>query len=88
MQIVDLVKFKSKEGENSTSILKIVGWVTLAACMALLIIPATKVIIRILKICGEKTDHYTLDEFTSSKSKDQGKYLEKLSAGSSHAGDQ
>ena len=65
--------------ENSISNLEIVGWVALAACMALLIIPAAKVIIRILKICGKKMDHYTINEFTSYESKNEGKYLEKLS---------
>ena len=44
--------------------LEILGWVLFAVCMAILAILATKVIIRILKVCGNRTDHYTVNTKT------------------------
>ena len=69
--------------------IKILGWVVFAACMALLAIPAIQVIIRILKICSNRMDHYNLDNNTAEDCEDQvgqGKYLAVTSAPPSQPG--
>ena len=50
--------------------LEILGSVLFAGCMALLAIPAIKVIIRILKVCSNHMDHYSLDTKTTKNNKD------------------
>ena len=61
--------------------LEILGWVLFAVCMAILAIPATKVIIRILKVCGNCTDHYTINIKTENH--EDLDYEEKYQAGTS-----
>ena len=56
-----LIKFETVSGESKMTNLEILGWVLFAVCMAILAIPATKVIIRILNVCGNRTDHYTIN---------------------------
>ena len=56
--------------------------------MALLAIPDTKAIIKILENCNKRTDHYNLDDNTSEEPKDQDKYLAITTAHPSHAGNQ
>ena len=59
-----LIKFETVFGESKMTNLEILGWVLFTVCMAILAIPATKIIIRILKICRNPMDHYTVDTKT------------------------
>ena len=78
-----LIKFETLQGEAKMTNLKILRWVVFAACMALLAILAIKFIIRILKVCSNHIDHYSLNTKTTQNHEhlnNEGKYLAVTSA--------
>ena len=61
--------------------LEILGWVLFSVCMLILAIPAYKAIKKILNICGNRTDTYTVEMKTSDEDLDyEEKYQAKTSA--------
>ena len=63
--------------------LEICGWIVFTLCMALLAIPAIRAIIKILKVCNNRTDQYSLDTKATKDQDDQekeGRYLAMTSA--------
>ena len=76
-----LIKFETVSGESKMTNLEILGWVIFSVCMVILAIPAYKAIKKILNICGNCTDTYTVELKTSNKDLDfEEKYQAKTSA--------
>ena len=65
-------KVESLAGKDDISKIEIVGWVIFGLILLLLSIPVTHAIIRIMKICKQRTSSYTLD--TSSEIEPEEKY--------------
>ena len=54
-------KVESLAGKDELSTIKIVGWVIFGLILLLLIVPVIRAIIRIMKICKQRTSSYNLD---------------------------